>query len=124
MMKKEYVKRYSQAFKQKIVREYEAGASAYSLAQQYGIGGQTTIKRWVAQYGRSGFRAEQVVIQSLEDQHEVQAMRERITALERALAESVLENRMLTTTLEVASQALDMDLKKTFGNPSSHRPQP
>jgi hypothetical protein len=34
--------------------------------------------------------------------------------LEAALAESVLENRMLTATLEVASQALAMDLKKNF----------
>ena len=33
MMKKEQVKRYSQAFKQQVVREYEAGASIHSLQQ-------------------------------------------------------------------------------------------
>ena len=43
-MKKEPIKRYSQAFKQQVVREYEAGASATSLAQRYGIGTHTTIK--------------------------------------------------------------------------------
>ena len=39
-------------------------------------------------------------------------MKQRIAELEAALAEVVLENRMLNTTLEVASQSLEMDLKK------------
>ena len=42
-MKKEYVKRYSQAFKQEVVKEYEAGASAKYLSEKYGIGGGSTI---------------------------------------------------------------------------------
>jgi len=45
-------------------------------------------------------------------------MKERISGLESALAESILENRMLKTTLEVASQALEVDLKKNFGKKS------
>lgn len=118
-MKKEPIKRYSQAFKQQVVREYEAGASATSLAQQYGIGTHTTIKKWVQKYGRSGFRSEKVVIQTVEDQLEVQEMKARIAALESALAESVLEKRMLETTLAVASAELKLDLKKNFGKPLS-----
>ena len=46
------------------------------------------------------------------------AMKERIAELESALAEAVLENRMLKTTLEVASEALEMDIKKNFGKKS------
>lgn len=117
-MKKEPIKRYSQAFKQQVVREYEGGASIYNLLQKYGIGGHHTVKRWIEQYGRCGYRSELVVIQSIDDQLEVKAMKERIAELEAALAESVLENRMLTTTLEVASQALEIDLKKNFGKKS------
>jgi hypothetical protein len=49
---------------------------------------------------------------------EFKAMKERISELEKALAESVLSGRMLDATLAVASQALSMDLKKTFGKPS------
>jgi hypothetical protein len=59
-----------------------------------------------------------VVIQTVEDQIEVKAMKQRMTELESALAATVLENRMLQTTLEVASQALEMDLKKNFGRKS------
>jgi len=117
-MTKEPIKRYSQAFKQQIVREYEAGASIYSLLQKYGVGGHNTVKRWIKQYGRSGYRSEVVVIQTVADQMEVKAMKERIADLESALAESMLENRMLKTTLDVAGQALEIDLKKNFGKKS------
>ena len=79
------------------------------------------MKRWVERYSRAGYRTELVVIQSPEDQWEVKAMKTRIRELEQALAESVLESRMLTATLEVASRALAMDLKKTFGKPSLNK---
>jgi len=118
-MDKQKVKRYSQAFKQQVVREYEGGASAYKLRQKYGIGGCNTIKRWVEKYSRSGYRSEVVHIQTIEDHQEVKAMEERIAQLEAALAESVLENRMLKATLDVASDAFDMDIKKNFGKKSS-----
>lgn len=114
-MIKEPIKRYSQAFKQQVVREYEASASIYSLQQRYGIGAHNTVKRWVKQYGRSGLRAEVVHIQTVEDQLEFKAMKQRIAELESALAQSVLENRMLKTTIEVASAAMGVDLKKISG---------
>ena len=117
-MKKEPIRRYSQAFKQQVVREYEGGASVYSLQQKYGIGAHRTVERWVKQYGRIGYRTEMVVIQTVEDQLAVKGMKERMAELEGALAEAVLENRMLKTTLEVASQALELDIKKNFGRKS------
>ena len=118
-MKKEPVKRYSQAFKHQVVREYEAGASITRLRQKYGIGAHKTIERWVKRYSLSGYRSEIVVIQTAEDQLEVKAMKARIAELEKALADAVIDNRMLNTTLEVASERLEMDLKKNFGKKSS-----
>ena len=115
-MTQEPQKRYSQAFKQQVVREYEAGSSVSQLQQKYAIGGNETIKRWVRHYGAAAFRSEVVVIQSVEDQLEVRHMRARLRELEAALAESVLENRLLRRTLEVASQRLQIDLKKKYGS--------
>lgn len=117
-MIKQAIKRYSQAFKQQVVSEYEAGASIYQLRQKYGIGAHKTIEQWVKQYGRQGYRSELVIIQTAEDQLEVKAMKQRIADLESALAQSTLDNRMLTATIEVASQSLGMDLKKNFGRKS------
>jgi len=45
-------------------------------------------------------------------------MKERIQELEKALAQAVLDKQMLESTLAVASQALEMDLKKNFGKKS------
>jgi transposase-like protein len=114
-MKKEPVKRYSQAFKQQVVREYEGGQSGLKLQQKYGVS-IGSIKRWVQQYGREGYRSEVMVIQTVEDQQEVQEMKRRIAELESALAESVLENRMLRKTLEVSSREQGIDLKKNIGS--------
>lgn len=114
-MQKEPIKRYSQALKQQVVREYEKGTSIYKLREKYGIGGYRTVQNWIKKYGSQGYRTELVVIQSVEDQWEVKAMKVRIKELESALAESVLENRMLKTTLEVAGRELKLDLKKSFG---------
>ena len=118
-MKKEPIKRYSLAFKQQVIREYEAGASVNSLRHKYAIGSTGTIKAWIKKYGRLGYRAEVVRIQSVGDHQEVQAMKARIQELEAALAQETVEKHMLNTTLEVASKALNIDLKKNFGKKSS-----
>ena len=119
-MKKEPIKRYSLALKQQVVREYEAGASAYRLEQKYGISGQGTIKKWVKKYGRLGFRTEQVVIQTVADQETFKEMKKRIRGLEKALAQAILDKQMLEATLHVASREVGQDLKKSFGKKSSN----
>ena len=115
MAEKRIVKRYDEALKRLVVREYEAGQSVYMLQQKYGIGGFVTIKRWIEKYSKAGYRTEKVVIQSVEDQLEYQAMKVRIRELEAALASSILEVRMLQAVLKAASEGVGMDLKKTFG---------
>lgn len=117
-MKKQITKRHTESFKMQVVREYEAGASGHSLQQKYGISGSLTIKGWVNKYSHEGYRSELLYIQSAEDQVEFKAMQTRIHELEHVLSETVLENRMLKTTLAVAGQALNIDLKKTFGSQS------
>ena len=66
MSQKVVVKRYSVAIKQKIVREYEAGATMSELRRKYGIGGGATIRAWIEKYGREGLRHKLIVIQSPE----------------------------------------------------------
>ena len=41
------IKRYSAAFKQSIVREYEVGASMTELLNRYGIGSSRTMHWWM-----------------------------------------------------------------------------
>lgn len=100
-MIKEPRKRYSQAFKLRVVKEYEAGHSEHYLRQKYGIGGSHTIREWVKTHGREGYRTEVIHIQTKEDQLEFQQMKQRIADLESALAATVVEKEILRKTVDV-----------------------
>ena len=113
------VQRYSESFKRQVVQEYEEGASASSLQRKYGIGGVITIKNWVKAYGKEGFRTEKVPICSPEGQPSFQQMAQRIKALESALAESILEARMLQAIIDAVSEHLNLDVKKLLATGDS-----
>ena len=57
-MKKQVMKRYSEAFKRQVVSEYEEGHSVVSLQARYGITGNGTIERWIKKYAHAGLRHE------------------------------------------------------------------
>lgn len=116
------VKRYSLAFKQAVVREYEAGESLTSLSHKYGITGATTLKKWVEQFGRYGTRHKLMVIQKPEEQNRIHELEQRITDLEKALAQVTLDKLMLTATLEVVERDYHIKVKKTHERPSSTQP--
>jgi transposase len=122
MKKSKVFRKYSLAFKQQVVREYEAGASLLELKGRYGIGGGNTVREWVEKYGRAGLRHKVMVIQSPEEQNQVKALKAKIGQLEKVVAALSLEKLMLETVLEVAEAELGIDLKKNGGWPSSSEP--
>jgi len=115
MKRKTVIKRYSVAFKQQIVHEYEGGSSATELRQKYGIGGGSTIRGWVKQYGREGTRHRLLVIQSPSEQNQVKEQKQRISQLEKVVAQLMLDKLMLETTLSVAEEQYGIELKKNGG---------
>jgi len=121
-MDKKVYKRYSEAFKREIVREYEAGTSAARLREKYGIGGYSTVTQWVRKYGREGSRYKLMVIQKPEEQNRVKALEQRITDLEKALAQVTLDKLMLESTVEVLEEELGREVKKNSGWRSSNEP--
>jgi transposase-like protein len=121
-MEKIPLKRYSLAFKQQIVREYEAGATASQLRQKYGITGGSTIAGWVKRFGRYGTRHTLMVIQTPNEQHRVKELEGRIQQLESALAKVTLDNFMLETIIMVADEEHSLDLKKKVAPRFSTKP--
>lgn len=113
-MDKRTYKRYSIGFKQQVVREYEAGASAKHLREKYGIAGTRTINQWLHQYGREGSRYKLMVIQSPDEQNRMKRLEEQVRLLESALAQSQLHVLMLESVVAVADEHFGTDLKKTF----------
>ena len=114
MTKKTIYKRYSEAFKLQVVAEYEDGCSVRELRLKYNIGGGNTVQEWVEKYGHKAFRDKVVRIQKTVEYLEFKRMKKRIAKLESALSESVLENRMLKATIDVADEAMKIDLKKSY----------
>jgi transposase-like protein len=112
------VKRYSLAFKQQVVREYEAGASASALKRKYGMGCTHMVVRWVEKYGREGVRHKLMVIQTPEEQERVKELEARVAELEKLVAQLSLDKFMLESTLAVAEEQLGQPLKKKPRTPS------
>ena len=93
------IKRYSEGFKRQVVSEYEAGTSIVTLQRKYGISGNTTIQRWISQYGREGLRHEMVHIQTAEEVERVKALEQQVTTLQQALGQVTLEKLKLESQL-------------------------
>ena len=114
-MQKTIIKRYSEAFKQQIVREYEAGSSIPELSEKYGVHGGNTIRGWLKKYAREGVRHKLLLIQSPEEQEQVKQLKSRTSQLEKLVAQLLLDKVMLETTLQVAEAQLGVDFKKVIG---------
>ena len=113
-MEKVRIKKYSEAFKKQVVREYEAGSSAYQLKQKYGITGGDTIARWIKQYGLYGSRTEVMVIQKPQEQKRVKELEKKVAQLEKALAQMTLDKLMYEAMVEIAEEEYALDLKKNI----------
>jgi transposase-like protein len=83
--------RYSEAFKMEVVRELEVGGLAFdAMALKYGIGGKTTIARWVRQYG-NGSRGKVIRVEKPGEINELKRLTERVRKLESALADANID---------------------------------
>ncbi len=118
-MKKQVMKRYSEAFKRQVVSEYEEGHSVVSLQARYGITGNGTIERWVKKYAHAGLRHELVIIQRGDERDRQKAVEARVRELETAVAQLTLEKIVLESSLAEAEKLLGMEVKKNGAPPSS-----
>ena len=106
------VKRYSEAFKRHVVREYEDGATIEELRRKYGIGGGSTIQQWIRKYGRDGLRHRVMRIQTAEEADQVQNLQQEIARLQEALAQTMVEKMALEKTLALYQEAFGTNLAK------------
>jgi len=116
-MEKIPLRRYSEAFKKQVVREYEAGAAANNLREKYGIKGRSTISTWLKKYGREGSRYQLMVIQKPEEQEQVKQLKKRVQELEKAVAQLTLDKLMLESLMAVIEAETGEEVKKNIEPP-------
>jgi transposase-like protein len=102
------IKQYTEAFKLKVVDEYEnCGQTSHALAQHYGIS-KGAVMNWVRKYGHYD-RQTKIVRVSMKSESE------QINELKAALADAHIKNRYLESLVEVCGEYVGHDLKKNYG---------
>jgi len=99
--------RYSEAFKQQVLREIEEGkfASAHVAARAYGISGSATIQYWMQQYGRTHLLRKVVRVETPKEINETKELRKRVRELERAIANAHIDSRLDAAYLKIACES-------------------
>lgn len=119
-MAERVTKRYSAAFKHKVVDELEQGRWTISQAQRrYQIGSHNTILRWLEQLGSQKHTAKIVHIRTGKDLDLLEQLEKENKELRQVLAKTYMEKLALETTLEIASEEYGVDLKKNYGTDRS-----
>jgi len=113
------IRRYSEAFKRQVVKEYESGVSCFQLKEKYGIGGSSTVNQWVKKYSRNGLRHKLVRIQKVEEQDPVKELKAQVQALQEAVAQLTLEKMIAEKKLALYREEYGDSLVKKNGRPLS-----
>ena len=99
--------RYSEAFKLQVVRELETGRfkSTWEAGRAYGVNGATTLANWVRRYGKNHLLGKVVWVMKADEQAEVKTLRQRVRALEQALADAHLDLKLEAAYVQLACEA-------------------
>lgn len=107
-------KRYSMAFKQKVVSEIESGKFTITgVKHLYDITGGTTIHRWIRKLGKSHLINHTVRIEMKHEHDKLKALEREKRELESALAQAHLKIIVLESTINVLEEGTGTVLKKS-----------
>ncbi len=107
MYKKEYVtRRYSEAFKLKILSELSTGKySKRELGNIYGID-RNTINVWIKKYDRKDLMNTRIMVENLDEMSRIKALQNEIEQLKKLLIKKDIDQLVLDSYLKVAAQNL------------------
>lgn len=112
-MRRVYELRYSGAFKRQVVEEVERGVYSLFQAQKvYGIGGNTTIKRWIKSMNSPEKSSRKVVVQTASEVQAFSDLKKRTRELERLLVDKEFELKAFKMLAEECQIYLDSETKK------------
>jgi transposase-like protein len=106
-------KKYSSAFKLKVVNEIESGKLSVSQAREiYDIGGAHTIERWITNLGKNHLLSKVVRIEMKDEKDKVKELKDRVRRLEKLLADKELDNLMNEAFLELLAEDHGIDIEE------------
>ena len=101
-------KKYSEAFKKQVVKEFEQGVlNKDQLQRKYGIGGNCTVLKWCRKYGKFAYPKQASLGRPMKD-----PQKQRIKELEAKLKAAELKIKVYDKLIEVTNRELDTDIIK------------
>jgi len=101
-------KKYSEAFKRRVVQEYEQGKmNKDQLMVKYGIKGKSVVLEWCRKYGKFTYTDKGRLGRPMKD-----PQKQRIKELEAKLREAELKLKVYDKLIEVTNRELDADVLK------------
>jgi transposase-like protein len=115
------LKRYSLAFKQKVVSEIESGKFSLSQVRRiYDIGGGGTVYNWLRKLGKDHLIDKIIRIEMKDEKDKLKELQQKNQQLESALAQTQLKLLMAEAMIESVEAHYKIDVKKTFGLTASN----
>lgn len=113
MKNQRITRRYSHAFKQKVVSEIENGKLTISEARSlYNIKGGATIQLWLRKLGKTHLLNKVIHIQMKDEPKRIKELERQKRELESALAQAHLKIITLESTIKVIEEKSGVKLKK------------
>jgi transposase-like protein len=105
-------KKYSEAFKKQVVREYETGVlNKDELMRRYNIGGKSSVLQWCRKYGTFDYTNNRISMgRPFKD-----PQNKRIKELENKLRQAELKLKAYEKVIEITNRELDADTLKKIG---------
>lgn len=101
-------KRFTEAFKRQVVREFEKGLlNKDQLQVKYGLGGNSTVLKWCRKYGKLAYPEQSATGRPMKD-----PQKQRIKELEAKLEAAELKLKVYDKLIEVTNRELDQDIVK------------
>lgn len=120
MKEQRIFRRYSTAFKQKVVSEIENGKLTISEARLvYDIRGDGTIQIWMRKFGKTHLLNKVIHIEMKDEPNKIKELEKQKKQLESALAQAHLKIITLESTVKVLEEKTGVKLKKKTATESS-----
>jgi transposase-like protein len=101
-------KKYTEAFKKQVVREYEQGhLNKDQLMRKYDLGGKSRVLDWCRKYGKLAYTEKSSQGRPMKD-----PQKQRIKELEEKLKAAELKLKVYDKLIEVTNRELDQDIIK------------
>ena len=127
-MKQKTIRKYSISFKRQVIADLEDGRfdSIEAARRHYGIGGTTTVQKWLRKYGKNHLLPKVVIVQKLNEPNQIRQLKRQVAELQRALGQTQVENVLNAEFLKIACEELGCDVdvfKKKVDTAPSTKPE-